>query len=160
MFSDENRPEWSPLARLGDAIWTRAIDPAYDGLSATMRLPQLRRLRGAIQVILLFAVLLLPVSLFWSTGHVLTASGLLFDIAGAAQVFMLEEIEAAVSAYSQNEAGNLPSVAMREFVMPEAHPHEPDKEVEPISRILLPQARRVLFLFVGFALQMVGDFMG
>jgi hypothetical protein len=55
-----------------------------------------RTVRGIIQIIILVAVLLLPISLFYSPGHMLTASGLLFDIAGVLRLFLLEEIKGCV----------------------------------------------------------------
>jgi len=39
----------------------------------------------------LIAVILLPISLLYNTSHLLTGSGLLFDIAGAMRLFLLEE---------------------------------------------------------------------
>ena len=90
MFSDYEW-EYSPLARVGNWIWTKVIDPilrsvADDGYAA------FRTVRGIIQIIVLVAVVLLPISIFYSPGHLLTASGLLFDIAGVLRLFLLEEI--------------------------------------------------------------------
>jgi len=51
--------------------------------------------------------------------------------------------------------GNLPSVAMRELIMPEGSgPY--DAESPYISQFYYKK-RGVLLLFIGFALQMVGD---
>src|SRR5260370_12451566 len=111
--------ENSLLARVGDWIWDKAIDPilrfiADDELSA------FRTVRGFIQIIILVAVLLLPISLFYSPGHTLTTSGLLFDIAGVLRLFLLEEISIALEHFRETRPDNLPSVAMRELIMPEA----------------------------------------
>jgi hypothetical protein len=92
---DSYRWEYSPPARWGDFIWARLIDPALrvfgdDGLTA------LRRLRGVMQIVVLLAILLVPVSFFWKPSHLLAASGLLFDIAGVLRLFLLEEIDGTV----------------------------------------------------------------
>ena len=108
------RWEYSGLARLGNSFWKMAIDPLLRTF-ADGDLTFLRRLRGVIQIILLVAILLIPVSFVYSAGHVLTASGLLFDIAGALRLFLLEELVAALEGFKENKQGNLPSVAMREL---------------------------------------------
>src|SRR5258708_3327383 len=94
MFSNYDW-EYSPLARVGNWLLTKAVDPvlrsvASDGYSA------FRTVRGLIQITILVAIFLLPVGLFYSPGHMLTASGLLFDIAGVLRLFLLEEISAAL----------------------------------------------------------------
>ena len=108
------RWDYSGLARLGNSFWKMAIDPLLRTF-ADGDLTFLRRLRGVIQIILLVAILLIPVSFVYSAGHVLTASGLLFDIAGALRLFLLEELVAALEGFKENKQGNLPSVAMREL---------------------------------------------
>ena len=80
---------------------------------------------------------------------------MLFDIAGALRLFLLEEIQDALSGFKPNKYGNLPSVAMRELIMPEGSgPY--DAESPYISQFYYKK-RGVLLLFIGFALQMVGD---
>jgi hypothetical protein len=149
--------EYSPLARFGNRFWVLVIDPvlslfADDGYAA------LRGVRGLIQVLLVVATLLLPVSIFFSPGHILTASGLLFDIAGILRLFLLEEINGALEHFRENKEGNLPSVAMRELIMPEASgPY--DSESPYIKRFFYSK-RGVFFLFIGFVLQMIGDLAG
>jgi hypothetical protein len=156
MFSDYEW-EYSPLACVGNWIWTKAIDPvlrsvADDGYSA------FRTVRGLIQITILVAVLLLPVSLLYSPGHILTASGLLFDIAGVLRLFLLEEINGALEHFRETRPDNLPSVAMRELIMPEASgPYDADASF--IQRFYYKK-RGVLFLFIGFVLQMIGDLAG
>jgi hypothetical protein len=156
MFGDYGW-EYSPLARLGNWFWTKVIDPilclvADDGYSA------FRTVRGIIQIIVLVAVLLLPVSLFYKPGHLLTASGLLFDIAGVLRLFLLEEIKGALEHFRETRPDNLPSVAMRELIMPEASgPY--DIEAPYIKRFYY-EKRAVFFLFIGFVLQMIGDLVG
>jgi hypothetical protein len=154
---NDYRWEYSPLAKYGNWFWMHAVDPflsllADDGYSA------LRGVRGLIQVILVVATLLVFVSFFHSPAHVLTASGLLFDIAGVLRLFLLEEINGALEHFRENEHGNLPSVAMRELIMPEASgPY--DTESPYIKRFFYAK-RGVLFLFIGFILQMIGDLVG
>jgi hypothetical protein len=150
----EYRWEYSLLARSGNAFWVRVIDPllrvfANDSLTA------FRRLRGLIQIILLFALLLL-VAAFFHPRHLFTASGLLFDIAGVLRLFLLEELTVALEPFKERE--NLPSVAMRELIMPEAS--GPYTTESPEVSLFYYNKRGVFFLFVGFVLQMVGDFVG
>lgn len=87
----------------------------------------------------------------------LTASGLLFDIAGALRLFLLEEIDHSLSGFTSNEHGNYPSVATRELIMPEGVSVS-DINDRPIS-FFYYKKRGVLFLFLGFVLQMIGDFL-
>ena len=95
----------------------------------------------------LVAVTLLPISLFYNASHMVTASGLLFDIAGAMRLFLLEEIDHAISEFTPNEHGNYPSAAMRELIMPEGV-GERDINDHPIS-FYYYKKRGVLFLFLG-----------
>jgi hypothetical protein len=153
-----DRWEYSPLARAGDNVWHYAIDPLLR-LFATDLLVATQRLRAVIQIVLAVAIVLIPVSIFYKTGHALTASGLLFDIAGALRLFLLEENTHALSGFVENEFGNLPSVAMRELVMPEAGPFNEDREGNEISQFYY-RKRGVFFLFIGFVLQMIADLVG
>jgi hypothetical protein len=66
---------------------------------------------------------------------------------------VLEEIEDALSGFKANKYGNLPSVASRELVMPEAGPF--NTESWYMSRFYYKR-RGVLFLFIGFVLQLAG----
>ncbi len=151
------RWEYSELARFGNLFWTSAVDPLLQRF-ADGNLTFLRRLRGVIQIILLLAVLLIPLSFFYIPGHLLTASELLFDIAGALRLFLLEELVEALEGFKENEQGNLASVAMRELIMPEASgPY--DADFSYMSQFYYKK-RGALFLFVGFSLQMIGDFCG
>ena len=148
------RWEYSPLARYGNLLWKYAIDPllrSFAGDQPTF----LRRVRGVIQVVLLLAVFLIPTSFFYKTAHLLTASGLLFDIAGVLRLFIFEEVQHALAGYKENRYGNLPSVAMRELVMPEESGLY-DTDSPPIS-LSYYEKRGLLFLFVGFLLQLIGD---
>jgi hypothetical protein len=153
-----NRWEYSPLASAGDNIWRFAVDPLLR-LFATDLLTAMQRLRAAIQIVLTVALALIPVSIFYKTGHTLTASGLLFDIAGALRLFLLEENTQALSGFAENEHGNLPSVAMRELVMPEAGPFYEERVGNEMSNFYY-RKRGVLFLFIGFVLQMIADLVG
>jgi hypothetical protein len=85
----------------------------------------------------------------------ITGSGLLFDIAGALRLFLLDEIQDSLSGFKPNEYGNLPSAATRELVMPEAS--GPYHAESPHISQFYYQKRGVLFLFIGFLLQMTGD---
>ena len=66
---------------------------------------------------------------------------------------MLEEIEDALSGFKPNKYGNLPSVANRELVMPEGGPF--NTESWYMSHFYYKR-RGVLFLFIGFVLQLAG----
>ena len=73
--------------------------------------------------------------------------GLLFDIAGVLRLFLLDELIDALEPFKEHE--NLPSVAMRELIMPEASgPYT--TESHHVS-IFYYNKRGVLFLFIGFA---------
>lgn len=85
----------------------------------------------------------------------LTASGLLFDIAGTMRLFLLERIDHEISQFTPNQYGNYPSVAMRELIMPEA---VSVKEVnDRHMSFFYYKHRGIVFLFIGFVLQMLGD---
>ena len=147
------RWEYSSLANWGDLLWKRAVDPVLRRF-ADDHLVFLRRVRGVIQIIALVAALMIPLSFFWKTAHMLTASGLLFfDIAGVFRLFLLEEVTKSLAGF-EHRRDNLPSVAMRELVMPEAGPF--DSEAPHVSRFYY-QKRGVLLLFIGFVLQLIGD---
>ena len=151
---NEYRWEYSPLARTGNALWERAIDPLLR-LFADDELTFLRRLRGVIQVVILAAVILL-LAAFKHPTHLVTASGLLFDIAGALRLFLLDELTEALEPFKERES--LPSVAMRELIMPEAS--GPYTAESPHMSLYFYNKRGVLLLFLGFTLQMIGDFVG
>jgi hypothetical protein len=141
------RWEYSRLARCGDLLWKYTVDPLLR-LFADGDLKFLRRARGVIQVVLLLAVLLIPASLFFSSSRLLATSGLLFDIAGVLRLFLFDEIQYALAGFKPNKHGNLPSVAVRELVMPEDSGIFDEKSKE-ISRFYYKK-RGVLFLFIGF----------
>jgi hypothetical protein len=151
------RWEYSSLARLGNWLWVNAIDPIL-GLVAQDGYEAFRVVRGTVQVTLLVAVLLLPFAVLFKSAHMFTASGLLFDIAGVLRLFLLEEIRNALDHFAENREGNLPSVAMRELIMPEAS--GPYDITAPFIKRFSYEKRAVLFLFIGFVLQMIGDLIG
>jgi hypothetical protein len=154
MFGDYEW-EYSPLAKIGNWFWT--IDPLLC-LIADYEYSALRAVRGIIQVTLLVAVCFLPLSLFFAPGHMLTASGLLFDIAGVLRLFLLEEIDEALEYLREKRPDNLPAYAMRELIMPEASgPYDGEA---PFMKRFYYSRRAVFFLFLGFALQMIGDLVG
>jgi hypothetical protein len=158
MYGLGGRPEYSALARFGDWVWARIIDPILLVVLGKDETTSLMRVRAAIQVTVLAASVLLVVALFFRSGRTINASGLLFDIAGAARIFLLEEIDHALSEYQPNPYGNYPSPAMREFIMPEGTAQRSinDNRVS----FFYYKKRGVLFLFFGFVLQMISDFVG
>ena len=93
MFGPHFRWEYGLLARWGDKFWAKAVDPVLRFVVGQDDISSLQRIRAAIQLTLLAAVALLPIAPFYNTAHMLTASGLLFDIAGALRLFLLEEIK-------------------------------------------------------------------
>jgi hypothetical protein len=80
----------------------------FDPQSGQDDITSLRRIRAAIQLTVLAAVLLLPLALFRNPAHVLTASGLLFDIAGALRLFLLEEIDHQIADVNSRNRGCKP----------------------------------------------------
>jgi hypothetical protein len=155
MFDPYFRWEYGFLARWGDKCWAKAIDPVLRFIVGQDDITSLQRIRAGIQLTLLVAVALLPMALFYNTAHMLTASGLLFDIAGAMRLFLLEEIDHSISDTTPNEYGNYPSATMRELIMPEgiAEREINDRQIS----FFYYKKRGVLFLFFGFVLQMLGD---
>jgi hypothetical protein len=149
------RWEYSPLAHYGNLFWARILDPALR-LFADDTLAAFRRTRGIIQVILVIAILLIPAAFFFHPGHLLTASGLLFDIAGVLRLFLFDELQDALEPFKKRE--HIPSVAMRELIMPEGS--GPYTAESPHISMFYYRKRGVLFLFIGFALQMAGDILG
>jgi hypothetical protein len=145
------------LARWGDWCWAKIVDPVLRSSIGQDDITSPRRMRAAIQLTVLAAVLLLPLALFRNPGHVFTASGLLFDIAGALRLFLLEEIDHQIADVKPNEYGNYPSPVMRELIMPEGVYIRKIND-RPIS-FFYYKKRGVLFLFFGFVLQMVGDWL-
>ena len=111
------RWEYSRLAKTGNFAWEYGIDWLLRRFANDIY-TAFQRIRGLIQLTVLFAVLLLPLTLFYPAAHLLTASGLLFDIAGALRLFLLEELTDALEPFK--EKGTIPSSAMRELIMPEA----------------------------------------
>jgi hypothetical protein len=155
-MASEYRWEYSRLAKWGNWFWVHAIDPTLRYILADDTLVAFRRLRGIIQIILVAAIILLPFAIICWSGHLFTASGLLFDIAGVLRLFLLEELTEALEPFKERES--LPSVAMRELIMPEAAgPY--DTETPHVTRFYYNK-RGVLFLFLGFVLQMIGDLAG
>jgi hypothetical protein len=115
MIGPAGRPEYSSLAKWGDRLWAWSIDPILRTIIGNDDTTALRRIRAGIQLTVLAALVLLPISPFWNTAHMLTASGLLFDIAGATRVFLLEEIDNALAGYEVEDENN-PSAATRELI--------------------------------------------
>jgi hypothetical protein len=157
MSAFDYRWEYSPLAQLGNWFWANVISPSLE-LFANDELKFYRKLRGVIQVVLLVAMALIPISPFINPGHAFTASGLLFDIAGALRLFLFDDLREALAGFKENEYGNVPSVAMRELIMPEAS--GPYTSEHPYIKLFYYKRRGVLFLFVGFLFQMIGDLLG
>ena len=158
MYGLGGRPEYSALAHFGDWVWARLIDPVLLAVLGRDETTSLVRIRAAIQITLLVASVLLPTALLLRSSRMINASGLLFDIAGAVRLFMLEEIKDAISGYQPNQYVNYPSVAMREFIMPEGTAQRSINDNQ--TSFFYYKKRGVLFLFVGFVLQMISDFVG
>ena len=146
------RWEYSPLAKCGNNFWAKIVDPLLR-LFADDTLTAFRRIRGVIQVILVIAIALIPAAFFYHPAHLLTAAGLLFDIAGVLRLFLLDELTQALETFKGRK--HLPSVAMRELIMPEES--GPYTEEGPHISHFYYRQRGVLFLFLGFVLQMIGD---
>jgi hypothetical protein len=149
------RWEYSPLARAGNIFWARVIDRLLR-LFARDELMLFLRVRGVIQICITIALLLIPIGIFFHPAKLFTAAGYLFDIAGVLRVFLLEEVTDAIEPFKEREP--VPSVAMRELIMPEAS--GPYTAESPYISLFLYKKRGVLFLFLGFALQMLGDIIG
>jgi hypothetical protein len=102
------RWEYGRLAFAGDWLWAKTADPALRFAAGGDDLTFFQRTRAAVQLTVLAAVLLLPLSvLSHSRAHVLTASGLLFDIAGVMRLFLLERITHEISTFKPNEQRKL-----------------------------------------------------
>ena len=151
------RWEYSVLARVGDGAWKYVVDPVLRKLAGD-ELALLQRARGLIQMGICAAFLLIFISVFTNTGRLLNAAGLLFDIAGALRLFLLEEVNVALAGFKTNEYGNLPSVAMRELVMPEASGPF-DANSNHMSQFYYAK-RGVLLLCAGFTFQLLGGWIG
>jgi hypothetical protein len=158
MAARDYRWEYSRFAFAGDWLWAKTIDPVLRFMVGGDELSSFQRIRAAIQLTLLCALVLLPLAILpQARGHLLTASGLLFDIAGVMRLFLLERIDHELSKFKANEYDNYPSVAMRELIMPEgvSVPAINDRHIS----FFYYKQRGVVFLFVGFVLQMLGDWM-
>jgi hypothetical protein len=146
------RWEYSPLAHAGDWLWAKLVDPVLRFGVGGDDLTSFQHTRAAIQLTIFAALVLLPLSFLYKPAHMLTASGLLFDIAGTMRLFLHERVDRELSRFTLNHEGRYPSVAMRELIMPETRM----EEISDIS-IFYYKQRGVVFLFVGFVLQMIGD---
>jgi hypothetical protein len=156
MTLDGYRWEYGRLALAGDWLWARTVDPVLRFAVGGDDLTSFQRIRAAIQLTVLAALVLLPLSILpHSRAHMLTASGLLFDIAGTMRLFLFERIEHEISTFKPNEHGNYPSVVTRELIMPEGVSVSEVND-RPMSFFYYKQ-RGVVFLFIGFVLQMLGD---
>ena len=149
------RWEYSPLARIGNEVWHRVIDPVLR-LIADNELDFLLRTRGAIQIILVLAIALIPLSVFFHPTHLLVASGLLFDIAGVLRVFLLEELADALERFEKARECSLGCYARIDNARGIWPLHD---RVVSVS-LFYYKKRGVLFLFIGFVLQMIGDIVG
>jgi len=87
--------------------------------------------------------------------HMLTASGLLFDIAGTMRLFLHDRITHEISQFTPNQYGNYPSVVTRELITPKGVSITEVND-RPMSFFYYKQ-RGIVFLFLGFVLQMLGD---
>jgi hypothetical protein len=119
MYGLGGRPEYSTLAQFGDWVWARIVDPILLAILSNDNTISLRRIRAAVQITVLVASVLLPIAIFFGSGRLINASGLLFDIAGAARIFLLEEISHSIGDAQLNEHDDYRSATMREFIMPE-----------------------------------------
>ena len=72
------------------------------------------------------------------------------------RLFLFDELQDALEPFKERE--RLSSVAMRELVMPEGS--GPYTAESPHVSMFYYRKRGVLFLFIGFALQMAGDILG
>jgi hypothetical protein len=157
MSLTDYRWEYSPLAQAGDWLWTKLVDPMLRFGAGGNDLKTFQRVRAAIQLTVFAALVLLPLSFLYKPAHMLTACGLLFDIAGVMRIFLLERIDHELSSFTPKQDGTYPSVAMRELLMPEAV-RMMEINDRDISFFYYKQ-RGVVFLFVGFVLQMIGDWL-
>jgi hypothetical protein len=152
----EFRWEYWWLATTGDWLWAKLVDPILRFVVGGDDITSFQHIRAAIQLTLLVAIVLLPFGLFAEgRSHFFTASGLLFDIAGTMRLFLLERINHELAGFKPNQYGNYPSVASRELIMPEGT-SMPTLNNRQMSFFYYKQ-RGVVFLFIGFVLQMIGD---
>jgi hypothetical protein len=146
------------LRGIGDRAWHYGVWPvlrlfASDDLSLYRR-----RLRPLVTLIVVAAIVALPLAFFFNPVKVINVAGLLFDLAGVLRLFLFERITADLQPFLDEKEypHGPPSVAMRELVMPEASPNSTDS---PHLAHFYYEHRGVLYLFIGFSLQLVATLM-
>lgn len=115
--------------------------------------------RHLIKVTILVATVLIVISVIFSSAKVLTVSGMLFDLAGLARIFIDEEWEEIPESFSNinKYPGGPPSYITRELFVD----HNPDVlgEVDEDRRLIayhLYWRRGLAFIILGMALQVIG----
>ena len=136
---------------IGDRFWHHAVLPVLR-LFANDGIEFFGRLRFAVNTVVVMAIGILIASPFTSTSRMVETSGLMFDIAGALRLFLLDQITAAVKPFADETKYPYgpPSYAMREFVMPESGPYTMDS---PYMYDFYYRNRGIIFLVIGFSLQ-------
>lgn len=139
--------------RYGVGWWLRLV--AHDELQL------LRRARAATTIAVFAALLALFYAPFSATPlKLVNIAGIAFDIAGALRLFIAEDVASYLEPFRDEEKYPYgpPSVAMRELIMPEASPYA-DDEVPHINHALFHK-RGVLYLLIGFSLQLLAALLG
>lgn len=143
-----------------ERIATRAVFHRVLPLYASDRLTLVRRLRIATKIAVpLTALVTLAGLLLWH-GKTVGAAGLIFDVVGVLRIFLDEEWDRIVPGFDDEQAYPFgpPSHIMRELVAdenPEALINDAGEDVPEMSRFYYLR-RGLLFLLVGFVLQLAG----
>jgi hypothetical protein len=139
-------------------VWNVGVSPVLR-IFADDDLTLLRRLRILIRLVIVVAFAVLLAAPFFGPGKYVDIAGILFAIAGAARLFLAEEIEKRLAPFNDKNAypNGPPSVAMQELIMPEAGPYS--AEAPGLSRYYYSKRGIILLLF-GFTLQLVSAIIG
>jgi hypothetical protein len=150
---------------IGDRVWHYGVWPVLR-LLARDDLTVYRRLRTLVNVTVIGAIVLVACAVLARTfalnpAKLINIAGLMFDIAGVFRLFLFEQIGESLRPFQDEKEypRGPPSVAMRELIMPEAGPYSIESPESAVAEFWY-RNRGVVFLVVGFVLQVIATLMG
>jgi len=152
---------------IGDRVWHYGVWQPFLRLLARDELTVYRRLRTLVNVIVIGAIVLvafavvLAVAFAVTSAKIVNIAGLLFDIAGVLRLLLFEQIGESLRPFEDEKSypRGPPSVVMRELIMPEAGPYPIESRESAVAEFWY-RNRGVMFLIVGFLLQVTATLMG
>jgi hypothetical protein len=160
MDGSRNEAGFNPSG-IGDRVWHEIVWTILR-LFARDELTLYRRLRKLVAGMVIGAIVLVVVAVLFAfkPARLINVAGLMFDIAGVLRLFLFEQIgESLRPLQDEKRYPRAPaSGAVRELIMPEAGPY-PIESPESAIADFWYRNRGIVFLVVGFLLQMIATFM-